>query len=434
MEITNVNIVIWLWMAAYAYLLYVIVFFLYSHVTMTKRQLLLFMPAVLIWTVIETYFTCMPTSQFQYIMCNFFELSWLLPTVYMFTECFSYSLIRFSIVSWIANGISVVVMNIYNHQDFIYFSEKNLNEISWKALAIFTLSVVIVVVLEYPLMRKILPYKLHLTRVYRIAAGMYLLFVMVDFMIEINAAEEGAYVWRGTFKGLTALFLVALIVFLVALVKRRSVLLRKNQLETRIDILNSEYEHIVDMNRELHKVRHELNKQAEALRAVKGYVPEDVRTNIITKAGTNVEKSFSGMTLSGNLMIDTMLDKNYKCLEEHGILFETVLEPVSFSKEKEDDIVVIQEELFAFAKKFNDDCRWQRYSIRVRNGLIFIMLEIGIENRSAYTRRKLLDMIGDKMLVRQAFVQTYSLISKNDGSIDYELGKGIARFGVMIRM
>lgn len=428
----GVNLAVWTWMAIYAFLLYTVVFFLYSKVTMTVRQVIFFIPAIFVWTVIETYFTCMPSSQFQIIMCNFFELSWLLPTVYLFTESFSLSLMRFSVVSWIANSISLFVMNIYDHKDCLLFSQKRLNEISWKSVAVFTLSVIVVILLEYPLIKKFLPYKSHLVGKYRAAACLYLIFLAVDLIIEIIAATDGKYIWRGTFKGLFAICLTVLIVLLAVLAKRRSLVAHKQHLESRIELLNSEYEKIVEKNRELHKIRHELNKQAEAFRVTKGYVPEKIRLNMIEEAGSKAQKVLSEMSLSGNLMIDTLLEQKRSQLDRQGITFETVLTPIRFSKSVEDDVVVVQEEMFFFAERFYENCKSIRYSIRVKNRSLFIIMEIEFESTTPYKRQKLIDVIGDRMVFRQAFNRTNSMLERCDGSMDYELGKNGVVLGVMM--
>lgn len=430
--ISGINIAVWAWMAIYTYLLYTIVFFLYSRVTMTKKQVMLFIPAIFVWTLIETYFTCMPSSQFQMIMCNFFELSWLLPTVYLFTENFSLNLIRFSVVSWIANVFAAIALNIYNHNDYVLFSQKRLDEMSWTSIAVFALSVAVMVVLEYPLIKRLLPYKTHLVGKYRIAACMYLVFVVIDYIIEINAAADGEFVWRGTFKALSALCLIVFIVFLAALARKRRMASYKQQLESRIELINSEYENIVEKNRELYKVRHELNKQAEMLRATKGYVPEDVRSNMMKEAGEQVRKSFEGMSLSGNLMIDTMLEKIRRKMYGKSIVFETVLTPIRFSKQQEDNVLIVQEDMFSFAERFYDDCKGLRYSIRTKNRMIFIIMEIELDDAGAYKKQKFIDMIGDRMIFRQTFHRTYSMLSRHEGSIDYELGRDGISIGVMI--
>ena len=432
MGFVNISFDIWIWMAIYTFLLYTLVFFLYSHVNMTIRQVSFFVPAIFVWSLIETHFTCMPSGQFQMIMCNFFELSWLLPTVYLFTENFSLNLIRFSIVSWIANGLSVVALSIYNHKDYLLFSEKKLDEMSWQSMAVFTLSIIIVVILEYPLIHRILPYKPHLKKAYRIAAGLYLIFVSIDYIIEINAAAGGRFVWRGTFKGISALCLIAFIVFLAVMARQRNILEQKKQLTERIELLDKQYDEVVEKNRELHKVRHELNKQAEAVRAVKGYVPEKIRKDMMESITVKTGEALAGMSLSGNLMIDSLLEKYYRELSEKGIVLETVLTPVRFEKKMEDCIVMMQKEMFGFVERFYDNCDCVRYSIRVRNDKIFLLLEAGFRNVSAYKRQKLLDMLGERMIFRQAFGHTNSLIERLDGSLDYEIGKSGVLIGVMI--
>lgn len=432
MMIYDADPVIWTWMAIYTFSMYVVGFFLHMHVTMTKKQVLFFIPAIFLWTLGETYYTCMPSSPFQIVMCNAMELSWLIPTIYLFTDHFSLSLIRFSVISWIANGVSLLVLKAYNLNEYILFSSKELNDISWDSIAVFACSVVIVLILEYPVMQKLLKYRAQFYRLYLVAAFLYLCFIMIDWIIEIKAAVNGTFVMRGGAKAASAIFLVAFIVLIVILIKYQHVYLQKRQLENRITTLNSRYDEVVGKNRELHKVRHELNKQAEALRAVKGYVPEKIRKNMVESVTEMTGETLKGMSLSGNLMIDTLLEKHYKELAEKNIVLETVLTPVGFEKEMEDSIVTIQEEMFEYAKRFEKSSKWVRYSVRVHGMATFILMEICFENGTTYRKQKLLDIIGDKLVFRQSFGQTYSLMAKCDGSVSYELDNGDVSVGVMI--
>ena len=431
---TDINITIWIWMAIYAFLLYIVTFFLYSHVNMTKRQVLLFLPAVFLWTLCETYFTCMPASPFQVVMCNLFELSWLLPTVYLFTDHFALNIIRFSVVSWIANAVSLVVVSAYNYQDALLFANKRLNELSWVSVAIFTVSVVVVILIEYYPIHKLMRYKPEFDKVYNVIAVFYILFIIVDLIIEIKAAINGKYVWRGMFKGLIAGCIVVFIVLLAVIIKRHGLSIQKKQLQNRITYLDEQYADVVARNRELHKVRHELNKQVEALYALKGYVPEKTRKEMINSVKDKLCNDLEGMSLTGNLMLDTLIEKHYKELKEKNILLVTVLTPVKFSKATEDDIITIQEEMFAFAKSLDYNRKWIRYSIRKRADILFIMLEICFNDDEFNRKQKIIDMIGDKLFLRQAFDQTYSLISRKDGTLNYDIAKDILEIGAMLKI
>ena len=427
----NCSISVLIWMAIYAYSMYMVGFFLHMHVTMTKRQVVWFLPLSFLWLVLESYFSCLPSSPFQLIMSNVFELSWLLPTLYLFTDHFTLRLIRFSVISWIANGLSFLVIRLYNYREYMLFSQKKLEQVSWVTIAIFAVSVVCVMIAEYPIMQYLLKYRPELDRLYNIVACLYFGIIIMDLIIEINAAAHGEYIMRSAIKGLVAVFLVACIVFLTTCVKQHSLRMRRRQLECRITTMNSQYDEVVARNRNLHKARHEFNKHAEALRAVKGYVPEETRKNMIETAMNTGMQFMAGMSLSGNLMLDTILEKRYRELQEKNIVFETVITPIRFSKDVEDVIVMVQEETFEYAKRFMDDCKWIRFSVRIRGKVTFILFEMGLDDKKMYNRQRFVDMIGDRMIFRQAFSETYSIIARYNGCVDYNVHKSGMEIGVM---
>lgn len=432
MTIGGVNAVNWIWMAIYAFSMYIVGFFLHMRVTMTRKQVTWFIPAIFLWTLAETYFTCLPSSPFQIIMCNAIELSWLIPTIYLFTDYFAFSLIRFSVISWIANGGALLMLKAYNSEEYLLFSEKQLNDISWQSIAVFALSVVVIIILEYPVMQIISRYRSHFEGVYHVAATFYIIFILTDWIIEVNAASKGRFIMRGPAKVASAVFIVAFVVMIVVMIKRKNLSLQKKQLRNRMAMINSQYDEVVAKNRELHRVRHELNKQAEALRAMKGYVPEKLREDMMDSVAARTGDALAGMSLSGNMMMDTLLEKHYRELKDKDIVLETVLAPVHLEKETEDCIVMIQEEMFEYAKRFEKNGKWVRYSVRRRGTAAFILMEICFEDEGTYKRQRFVDMIGDRLVFRQCFGQTYSLMSRYDGSIDYELDKGSVEVGVMI--
>lgn len=432
--IGEVDLLVWLLMAAYTFSLYTIVFFLYSHVTMTKRQVALFLPAIFVWVLIETYFVCLPSSPIQIVMCNVMELSWLLPTVYLFTDHFSLNLIRFSVVSWIANGAVMLVLQMYNPADAVSFSGKQLDLISPSSMAVFTISVAAVVILEYPVIHWLMRYRPQLDLLYKTLTGCYLCIIFFDLFVELRAAFKGEFVWRAEIKGATGLLFAVCMIFMAVLIKRNGLSVQRQQLEKRIEILNSRYEEVVSKNRELHKLKHELNKQAEMIRAVEGYVPEEVSHNIMKSMGAKLNQSLAGMSISGNLMLDTMLEKHYRELEKRGIVLETILAPVKLQPDVEDSILMIQEEMFGYIRQFENDCTWIRYSFRVSGASAFIVMEIGLSNESYYKKQKVKNIIGDSLFVRQTFAQIAPVIAKRDGSMNYQLDRKNISIGVMVRI
>ena len=191
---------------------------------------------------------------------------------------------------------------------------------------------------------------------------------------------------------------------------------------------------MVSKNRELHKLKHELNKQAEMIRAVEGYVPEKVSHNIMKSMGAKLNQSLTGMSVSGNLMLDTMLEKHYRELEERGIVLETILAPVKLHPDVEDSVLMIQEEMFGYISQFEKDCAWIRYSFRVSGASAFIVMEIGLSNENHYRRQKIKNIIGDSLIVRQTFAQITPVIARRDGSMNYQLDRKNISIGVMIRI
>lgn len=434
MMLRDINTAVWIWMAIYTFSMYVVGFFLHMHVTMTKKQVVCFLPAIFLWSLAEAYFTCLPSSPFSLIMCNLLELSWLLPTIYLFTDHFALRLIRFSVVSWIANSVALGVLRLYDYKEYMLFTGKHLDVVSWRAIAIFALSVSFIMIIEYPFMKLLFRYRPQLDKLYRAAIVGYLTIVVVDWIVEINAAAHGEFIMRSVIKGLSAVCIVAVIVLLAVLAKRKGLNIKKRQLEKRMDILNSKYDEVAARNRELHKVRHELNKQVEAIYAVEGYVSEEVRAEMTESVLMQRQQLLEGISLSGNLMIDTMLEKHYKELSDNNILLETVLTPVALSKEAEDDILMVQEEMFGYNNRFLKNCEWVRYSIRLKGRSAFILMEMGFKNKKLYNKQRFVDLIGDRMIFRQAFSQTYSIAAKQNGCLDYKLNEDDMEIGVMLNV
>ena len=64
----------------------------------------------------------------------------------------------------------------------------------------------------------------------------------------------------------------------------------------------------------------------------------------------------------------------------------------------------------------------------------FIIMEIGIPDKTINTKQKYITLIGDRLFLRQAFDKTNAIVSNNNGYLDFHSdGEGVT-IGVMMEI
>ena len=203
---------------------------------------------------------------------------------------------------------------------------------------------------------------------------------------------------------------------------------RKLERETEQNIRN--YEKYLQENQSLRAARHELNRYVEMTRQMKPYVAsESMKSYLAELADKNA--GFMNISLSGNIYIDTLMNQYAERLKEQEIMFETVIEPVVLEKETEYSVVEMLEELFGFMNRRIGSKEWCRFSLRTRKNKLLCQMEIGYNSDRVYRKRRLIDIFGNQLRVRQDFEQTSRTAAQRNGSLYYELNRETVQIGVM---
>lgn len=422
------------WLAMMVFAQFLVTFFLHMQVTINEKQFKWLVLGSGVYAFIMMKLICMPGGGLQFLLASFCELTWLNAMFYLFTEHFVLSVVRASVVSWTANGLSFMVLHAFDPRGCELFSSKQLAELSWKSAAVFCLCVVVFIILQYPVMQFVFRYRPKLDKLYIVIGVIYYLFLILQTVLGYRSAEEGEYADKNYFRGGVAALFVILIIWMLVWVRHQSLKLQKIQLQNRMDTLNRQYEEVAARNRELYFVRHELGKQAEAMRRVGSYVPEETRKKWEKSLEEQLHCSLSGLSLSGNLMLDTLIEKKKREYAESGRILEAILMPVKIGRISEEMVAMVQDELFRYADRFRHTGGWVRYNLRFRGRMAILMMEIDIGRPIRYHRNRLLNLIGDRWIVRRAFSQTYAAAAEYDGCVDYELKREQAVIGVMLKL
>lgn len=422
------------WLAMMVFAQFSLTFFLHMQVTIKEKQFKWLILVSGAYSVIMMKLICMPGGGLQFLLASLCELTWLNAIFYLFTEHLVLSVVRASVVSWTANGLSFMVLHAVDPEGCELFSSKQLTELSWKSAAVFCLCVAVFTILQYPVTQLVFRYRPRLDRLYIVIGVIYYLFLILQTVLGYRSAEEGEYADKNYLRGGVAALIVLLIILVLVWVRHQSLKLQKMQLQNRMDTLNRQYEEIAERNRELYFVRHELGKQAEAMRRVGSHVPEETRKKWVQSLEEQLHCSLSGLSLSGNLMLDTLIEKKKREYAESGRILETILMPVRIGRRSEEMVAMVQEELFRYADRFRHAGGWVRYNLRFRGRMAFLVMEIDIGRPIQYHRNRLLNLIGDRWAVRRAFAQTYAVAAEYDGCVDYELKREQAVIGVMLRL
>jgi hypothetical protein len=190
------------------------------------------------------------------------------------------------------------------------------------------------------------------------------------------------------------------------------------------------YDKMVEMNREYHMARHEWNRQMESARNMRGYVSSAEMTDYMKQLDSQIDY-FMGISLSGNLYLDILLEHNYRLLKEQGVVVEMVVEPFLLEDETLMDVVAIVEEMFQYVQDRVKDKQWCMFSFRQKKGMLLCQLEIGHSEKSGKLGA-FLNQLKDRMEVRENFLSSRLIAGRRNGAMLCHLYKQPMELAVLI--
>lgn len=214
------------------------------------------------------------------------------------------------------------------------------------------------------------------------------------------------------------LFIIFIIILGIVYSKSTQNKLENKILRHKIDESNIIHNSISQKKQQMHALRHEWNRQLELIRDSKGYVPSNVMQKYINEANDHLSL-FMNFPLSGNLIVDTTIEKNIITMQKNNYEIEVIIAPITFDDDMDIDFVYTLEEIFDYINNHIVGLKWCRLYLRkIRNSLI-CTYEIGYDSTKQYIRCKLGTLIGDELNLNQHLTVTRQIIDKHQGSFLY---------------
>lgn len=325
--------------------------------------------------------------------------------------------IRYYLAAALAQ-ISVTLILLFFHWTNLLEIAIQIDYSSFKTsdIMLYNLLCVFFLLLFKPFVCKLTPDKPGRRMVYRILTVTILGESVIEVIMRSRPKELEE---RIMFRSLFVILVSASMILVVAVAYRKSRQLESRQIEKRQKLLSDAYQNLWEENRVLHFTKHELTRHMRKLRNLEKDMLEQEWMVYVSQLKEEMGNIFT-IPCTGNVYVDAFILEQYKKAESMEILLELVLEPLPETFTNEKYLMTVLTEMFEYVLKKKQKAEYIRLSVRTRCNRYLVVMETGIQEKEYY-RQKLIDQIGDKMFLRQAFRQTRYITINEDGGMLYRL-------------
>lgn len=310
-------------------------------------------------------------------------------------------------------------LNVAYQEEYSYLSNTD--------IFIYNLIFLGIMLLYKPLILKLMVDTERRRPVYFILTMLFLLESVMDVMMRRDGmAIEQRIMTRVLF----IILVLALLLLAIAVSYRKAKQLEGQRILAEQKVLADSYQDLWKENQKLHFVKHEVARHMREMRSMKEQMPQKDWEQYLTEVKQEMGDVIS-IPCTGNIGIDALMMQQYKKAEAEGIILESVLEPLEESFAEEHAIMMMLSEMFAYAFRRKNHPSYVRCCLRRQCGRYLLSMEIGLTKRGFY-RQKLIDQIGDELIVRQALLQTRYLVAVGNGGWYYRLKKNKMHILVMV--
>lgn len=422
-----------LYYAAEIWICYLAIFYIIMPLAMTKREVIANLVVSAFWAVGLFIIIIYADTKVKTTIGNVWESGYLLATCYWFVQG---SVCRNMVVVYAL--FEIINVDIYAFASFVdpAFGSVLLEPIVEEARMRDFIGVYVCVILSAFLLRPLVAWFLRKTEGHEAIFRWMLAVIIMAAVIGI-ITQKGKYFYAYDAYGwfyVRTLFVIwmggVVVVFVLWLkgnaMKRRSLALRRELI-----LLEQRYENVIEKNRELSELRHEINRHMQAVREIHSFVPSG-QALAYAEAIEKKNAAFLELSLSGNLYVDFMIEQIYQEFREQGIVFETVLEPLKLSEMQTLELMDIMEELFGYVKMHVRSKRWVRLSIRTHGKMLLCQLENGYDDPKEYYRQRALNYLGSGLYLRQRLAMTGQLVRERNGMELHRLEQRYMVFAVLL--
>lgn len=310
-------------------------------------------------------------------------------------------------------------LNVAYQEEYSYLSNTD--------IFIYNLIFLGIMLLYKPLILKLMVDTERRRPVYFILTMLFLLESVMDVMMR----RDGMAIEQRIMTRVLFIILVLALLFLaIAVSYRKAKQLEGQRILAEQKVLADSYQDLWKENQKLHFVKHEVARHMREMRSMKEQMPQKDWEQYLTEVKQEMGDVIS-IPCTGNIGIDALMMQQYKKAEAEDIILESVLEPLEESFAEEHVIMMMLSEMFAYAFRRKNKPSYVRCCLRRQCGRYLLSMEIGLTKRGFY-RQKLIDQIGDELIVRQALLQTRYLVAVGNGGWYYRLKKNKMHILVMV--
>ena len=310
-------------------------------------------------------------------------------------------------------------LNVAYQEEYSYLSNTD--------IFIYNLIFLGIMLLYKPLILKLMVDTERRRPVYFILTMLFLLESVMDVMMR----RDGMAIEQRIMTRVLFIILVLALLFLaIAVSYRKAKQLEGQRILAEQKVLADSYQDLWKENQKLHFVKHEVARHMREMRSMKEQMPQKDWEQYLTEVKQEMGDVIS-IPCTGNIGIDALMMQQYMKAEAEGIILESVLEPLEESFAEEHVIMMMLSEMFTYAFRRKNHPSYVRCCLRRQCGRYLLSMEIGLTKRGFY-RQKLIDQIGDELIVRQALLQTRYLVAVGNGGWYYRLKKNKMHILVMV--
>ena len=228
----------------------------------------------------------------------------------------------------------------------------------------------------------------HNERIFMIICALWSVYVVYSYLVRVDVLRESNSWIIGRFF-MTSLMAFAGVVFAITVTERVRVKSEQEEKRKTLELLDRNYKEAVEKNKELRKIKHDLNKELQVIKllAENGQNTE-ARSGMLDLLAKHSE--YAELSFSGDAKFDMFISLIFREADEKGIVLEHIIEQSKENievidrytlvlKKVIDEIMDRSSRTYRKKKIIADDKPWMRITCRKKGKHILFNVEYSVD-------------------------------------------------------
>lgn len=412
-------------------------FFGVLSLKMTKKQMYAGIVLTIGWGYILAILSWYMESDSVFLVSMIVEIGYMVIAILLFAKGnFWYNCFSVMVVSWILNFINLGIFSILDFQ-----TVKNMYQTTGGYLKVEVWYMVLMGVSNVPFALPVGQLVKRFVKEDGSFEGFYRFF-MLAFVVEnvfqgiFQIKNAGKYEWfyehHDTIYYLYAVVCLLLFYLAYLYTNKRNLRYQEDKMLSVLALAKQQYESSVEKNKEYHMLRHEWNRQVGLLMKKDGFVSQNTMQGMILNVRNDI-KNAAMTPYSGNVYLDMVLEQHTRKFCESDKTLEIHIESREIHQDFAMEIAQLIDEMLSYATKYERICSWCMLGIHKKGEYWFCQLEYDHNIGKTYNLKKMMQLIGNNLIMHQRLSVGQAMVEKKDGAILYYLEKEKANLAIMIK-